>query len=53
MEEKKLSFAVYQSSTTNKYYIKQEGKEEREISKYEYDSLIEQKEKTLKQKLKK
>ena len=47
MENKELKLAVYQSSTSNKYYIKQEGQEEKEISKYEYDAIIEMKQRIL------
>jgi hypothetical protein len=53
MEEKReLIFAIYQSETTGKYYVKYRDVEEREISKSEYFNLMDEKERILQLKLK-
>jgi hypothetical protein len=53
MEEKReLIFAIYQSETTGKYYVKYRDVEEREISKTEYLNLLEEKERILELKVK-
>jgi len=54
MEEKReLIFAIYQSSTTEKYYVKYMNSEEKEITRTEYFILMEEKERILEVKLKK
>lgn len=53
MEEKReLIFAIYQSETTGKYYVKYRNSEEREITRTEYIHLLDEKERILELKLK-
>lgn len=54
MEEKReLIFAIYQSETTGRYYVKYRDSEEREITLTEYIQLMDEKERILEAKLKK
>jgi hypothetical protein len=51
--QRELIYAVYQSSTTDKYYVKYRDTEEREITKADYLQLLDEKERILEAKIKK